>query len=245
MPRGPRVLGESGYYHIIARGIGKQILFEEPNDFVHMLHLINRFGIETNVKINAYCLMENHFHLLVYDIEHNTPLFMKKLAGTYAAYFNRKYGRTGHLFQDRYISKNIECEDTLLTVFRYILNNPREAAICNASEYAWSSYKKYGNPNSFVDTMILQELLGSFEEYAAYIDAKYEDDDTEIEDRAHDDEWAKSVIRKFLKIESGTALQTFDRKTRNDSIKLLKEKGLSVRQIERLTGISKSVIQRI
>ena len=142
MPREARNPGEWGYLHLIARGIGKQILFEEKADFLHFLHLLKRFGDETNVAICAYCLMDNHFHLLVYDPAFSSPLFMKKLEGTYAAYFNRKYERSGHLFQNRYKSKVIDSEDALITVLRYILNNPRKAGISSAAEYPWSSYQK-------------------------------------------------------------------------------------------------------
>ena len=244
MPREARNHGEWGYLHLIARGIGKQILFEEKGDFLHFLHLLKRFSSETNVAICAYCLMDNHFHLLVYDPEFNSPLFMKKLEGTYAVYFNRKYERSGHLFQNRYKSRAIDSEDSLITVFRYILNNPYKAGISSAAEYPWNSYHQYGNPNSFVDTTYLQELLGSFTEYAAFINAN-EDDDTDIEFQRHDDDWAIAVIRKTFNISSGTVMRSFDKNSRNAAIRLLKEKGLSIRQIERLTGISKSLIQRI
>lgn len=245
MTRLPRQKSESGYFHIITRGVGQQILFEEKADYVLYLHLLRRFSRKTGVRICAFCLMENHTHLLVCDRDDHLSVFMKKLGVTYSRYFNLKYGRHGHLFQDRFSSVPIESEESLLIVFRYILNNPREAGICQASEYPWSSYSRYGNPHSFVDTVILQELLGDFSEYAAFIDAQYEDDEQELEKRAHDDEWAKSVIRKTFNVPSGTALKAYDRKTRNEAVKVLREKGLSVRQIERLTGISKSVIQRL
>lgn len=245
MARLPRIHSQSGYFHITVRGVGKQILFEEKSDYLRYLHLLKRFSIETKVNICAYCLMENHVHLLVYDRGENLALFMKKLGVAYSYYFNQKYERTGHLFQGRYVSVPIESDDFLLTVFRYILNNPRKAGICSAADYPWSSYRKYGNQNSFVDTMVLQEMLGSFEEYAAFIDAKYDDEEFETpNDAVQNDEWAIEIIRKTLNIESGTVLQSYVRQRRDQALRILKEKGLTIRQIERLTGISKSVIQR-
>ena len=171
---------------------------------------------------------------------------MKRLAGNYAIWFNRKYERTGHLFQGRYICRAVESDDALCTVFRYILNNPAKAGICPAAEYPWSSYGRYGDPTSFVDTKILVELLGSFPEYAAYIDAKFEDEPDPISSgRGNDDEWAKAVLRNVLNIENGAVLRSFTKDARDEALRLLHDKGLSIRQIERLTGISKSVIQRI
>ena len=246
MPRAARRKCEYGYYHLTMRGVGKQIIFEERCDYIHFLNLLKRFGLDTNVRICAFCLMENHVHLLIYDPDDHLSLFMQKLGGGYSWYFNHKYERIGHLFQDRFGSVPIESEERLLTVLRYILNNPREAGICSAPEYEWSSYSRYGDPNSFVDTLVLQELLGSFEEYAAFINAEDEEHENPVvhERQSHNDEWAKAVIRETLNGQTGTVLRSFDWQKRNKVLSELKEKGLSVRQIERLTGISKSVVQR-
>ena len=242
MPRGPRIWSESGYMHIYTRGNGKQILFEQREDYLFYLHLLKRYSSETKVTVCAFCLMENHTHMLVCDREQNISLMMEKIGTTYSGYFNRKYERTGHLFDGRYKSIPIESEDYMLTVFRYILNNPQKANICTAAEYPWSSYDRYGFSNSFVDTSVFQDLLGSREEYEAYIAAKYEDY-PELEGGIRDDEWAKKVIRENLHIESGTALQSYDMKSRNEALALLKRKGLSLRQIERLTGIPRRTIK--
>ncbi len=245
MPNYPRQVSATGYYHVILRGNGKQIIFEEEGDYLHFLGLLKQYSGENKVVVCAFCLMENHVHLLVYDKDENISMFMKRIAGNYALWFNRKYGRIGHLFQDRYKSRPVESDDALCTVFRYILNNPREAGICSAAEYRWSSYKAYGNPNSFADTKILTELIGSFEEYAAYIEGKYEDDDPEIHRRARDDIWAVSVMKEVLGIEHGAVIRSYDKESRNSALRQLREQGLSVRQIERLTGISRGIIQRM
>ncbi|MBQ6519622.1 MAG: transposase [Anaerolineaceae bacterium] len=244
MARSARIKSLSGYYHITTRGIGKHVLFEEDSDFLHYLSLLKRFSSETRVSVCAYCLMDNHTHQLIYDPNDNLALFMKKLGTTYANYFNKKYSRVGHLFQNRYDSKPIESESYLLRVFCYILNNPRKAGICSAEDYPWSSYQKYGNPHSFVDTVVLQNLLGSFEEYAAFVAAKYDEDDQDPEKIVRDDSWAKSVIAEVLQNHDKVPLLQYDRKERDRIIRELKQKGLSLRQIERLTGISKGVIQR-
>ena len=246
MPRIPRIISESGYMHLMIKGVNKQIIFEERSDYIHFLNLLKKSSIDKNVKICAYCLMENHVHLLVYDRDKNTPQFMKQLCQTYAVYFNNKYQRSGHLYQNRYTSKPVESEKYLLKVFHYILNNPRKAGICSAAEYPWSSYGKYGLPNSFVDTFVLKELIGSPKEYEAFIasDDTDEEESPEFTPGKRDDDWAKEIIQKYLHIKSGTVLQTYSTEARNEALRLLKEKGLSIRQIERLTGINRSAIHR-
>ena len=243
MPRTTRKYSESGFMHLTVKGNGNQIIFEEKSDYIYFLHLLKRYSAETKIAICAYCLMENHVHLLICDKEKNMPLFMQKLCGTYTYYFNRKYQHIGHLFRGRYFSRAIDDEDYLLTVFRYILNNPREAGFENAADYEWSSYNRYGNPNSFVDTSAFMELLGGWNEYAEFIAARYEDE-PELITFKHDDEWAKQIIRESLNVDSGTILQSYDFERRNAALRSLREKGLSVRQIERLTGINRNSIQR-
>ena len=243
MARAARQLSESGYLHVIVRGIGKQLLFEDQRDYLYYLKLLGRFKAETNITICAYCLMENHVHLLLCDTAGNVALMMKKLGVSYSYYFNHKYDRTGHLFQDRYRSEAINDDAYLLTVFRYILNNPQKAGICASKDYKWSSYHDYAVTNPLVSTKTLEELIGNQAEYIAFLEAA---DDTECMEynTAKDDQWAQRVIRRILKGESGIALQQMHYTSRNAALREMKAAGLTVRQIERLTGINRGVIQR-
>ena len=243
MPRHARYLSNSGYYHLIVRGIGRQVLFEEEADYRFYLSLLKRYSEETNVFVCAYCLMENHVHLLVHDITGLTPLFMKKLGVCYSGYFNKKYDRCGHLFQDRYLSENIDSTDYLLTVFRYILNNPEKAGICSAEVYPWSSYIMYENSTSFPSTSIFHTLIGDYDQFISFMKTENNDDCMEYE-ATRTDSWARDKMRELLNIESGTVLQKWSRSDRNTALSQLKEAGLSIRQIERLTGISRNIIQR-
>ncbi len=244
MARQPRVLSESGYMHVIVRGIGRQVLFETEEDYMFYLSSLETYCKQLKVTVCAYCLMENHVHLLLYESQSQIPLLMKKLGVRYSWYYNRKYDRTGHLFQDRYRSENVEDDAYLLSVVRYILRNPQEAGICKASEYRWSSYGSYMEKNSFVDTGILKGYVRDAADYAAWIAEENDDECLEYTPWKRDEEWAKKVIHKQLNGKSGTALQNMDREERNEALKKLKKAGLSVRQIERLTGINRGAIQR-
>ena len=245
MPRHARQMSTSGYMHIITRGIGRQLLFEEPEDYQHYLKALDRYCTETHVNVCAYCLMENHVHLLVYGETEQIILLMKKLGVSYSFYFNRKYDRVGHLFQDRYRSEPVEDDAYLLTAFRYILRNPCKAGICKASEYPWSSYGMYIAPPQYMNLNLLHEKLGSFEQYRDYIETDNEDDCMEYEEITKDDAWAQSVLRKSLGIQSGTILQQYNKTERNEALKKLKQQGLTIRQIERLTGINRNIVQRV
>ncbi|MBP5165710.1 MAG: transposase [Oscillospiraceae bacterium] len=246
MPRQAREFSNSGYLHLILRGIGRQILFEDQNDYYYFLLALERFCKETDITLCAYCLMDNHVHLLVRDTKGNTPLFMKKLGVSYAGYYNRKYDRTGHLFQDRYRSEAIDDDGYLLTVFRYILNNPQKAGVCPASEYKWSSFTAYDGMSSSVDVSLFREMIG---DKAAYLDFLAADDDEdgcmEFEEFHRDDDWAKETMTNILGTVSGTSLQQMEKSKRNAALKALKDAGLTVRQIERLTGINRNVVQRV
>ena len=143
------------------------------------------------------------------------------------------------------MSEPVDDERYLLTVFRYILNNPQKAGICTAAEYEWSSYRLYGRDGGLVDTTVLRALIGSDERYAEFIAVANEDQCLEYETPRMDDAWAKRVVQARLGAESGIALQSLSRNERNDALRQLKEAGLSIRQIERLTGISRGIVQKV
>ena len=244
MPRRARVFSRSGYMHIIIRGVGRQILFEDNCDYRRFLATLERYCLETGVRICAYCLMENHVHLLVWDHKTSISLLMKKVGVSYSRYFNKKNERTGHLLQDRYLSEIIEGNRNFLMVFRYILKNPQKAGICKASEYPWSSYALYEKPLAFMELSQIHRLLGDQKNYEEFINETADDRFMEYETHYYDDKWAQEILCQCLNIKSGTILQTYDRKERNLAIRLLKSNGLTNRQIERLTGISRNIVQR-
>lgn len=245
MPRQARCMSHSGYMHIITRGIGRQLLFEEEQDYLHYLSALEKYCLETGVRVCAYCLMENHVHLLVHGDPAQIVLLMRKLGVNYSGWFNWKYERVGHLFQDRFKSEPVEDERYLFTVFRYILQNPVKAGICLASEYRWSSYHLFDDPPAFMELDLFREKMPDMEQYRGFIGTANEDTCLEFTEAPHNDQWAKTVLQKELGFRSGMELQNLDRVSRNAAISLLKTKGLTVRQIERLTGINRNIVQRV
>lgn len=132
MSREVRKYSESGYYHVMIRGVNKQIIFESDTDKTFFIDSLMIAKAKYEIKVIAYCLMENHVHLLIKDNIGDLSKFMQSLNTRYAIYFNLKYCRMGPLFQDRFKSEIINDDRRLLAAYRYILNNPYKAGICYA-----------------------------------------------------------------------------------------------------------------
>ena len=124
MPRGPRKQSEQGYYHVMLRGAGRQILFEEDRDRHEFLgHLTDAMPVFC-IELIAWCLMDNHVHLLVCDPKNQLASFMHAVSTRYALYYNAKSGHVEPVFQGRFKSKPIDTDEYLLQAVRYIHDNP-------------------------------------------------------------------------------------------------------------------------
>jgi REP element-mobilizing transposase RayT len=144
MPRGAREKSSSGIYHIMLRGINKQVIFNDEEDFSRFIYYLGRYKKESDYKIYSYCLMNNHIHLILKENSVELESILKRIAGSYAQWYNRKYSRVGHLFQDRFKSKAVEDERYLFAAMRYIHMNPVKDNISKSMEnYVWSSYSDY------------------------------------------------------------------------------------------------------
>lgn len=100
MSRIARQKSSTGYYHVILRGVAKQIIFEDRSDRLFFINIMKKYITASGQSVVCYCLMENHVHLLMYDRTDAISLVMQKIGGCYSMYFNNKYDRTGHLFQN-------------------------------------------------------------------------------------------------------------------------------------------------
>lgn len=142
MPRMARLLIRNSCYHIITRGNQKQNVFLAEEDYKRYLKVVARYIKRFKTKLYSFCLMSNHIHLLLEpEIPEKLTKLMQGLNLSYTLYFNRKYGKTGHLWQDRFISKVITKDEYLLDCISYIEANPIRANMVNhPQDYIWSSY---------------------------------------------------------------------------------------------------------
>jgi putative transposase len=141
VPRPPRIQIAGGVYHVTSRGNRLQAIFHDDDDrrwfLMFRSHVIQRWGWH----VHAYCLMTNHFHLLVETPQPNLSSGMQRLKSGYAAYFNERHSLVGHLFQQRFGSRLIESEEQLSETLRYIALNPVRAGLCDhPAKWPWSSF---------------------------------------------------------------------------------------------------------
>lgn len=247
MARLARILSETGIYHIIFRGVNRYNIFEEEKDYKKILEII--FDLKENMKfeIYAYCLMTNHVHLI---IKEKTPgeisVIMKRMLTRYAGWFNKKYYRSGILIANRFKSEPVETDDYLITLSRYIHQNPVKGGLSpSVDKYNWSSFKEYSGNSYIVDTNFILSIV-DYESYKKY-NFELDDEEYEINSNADKitDENVKMKIKELLCGKDPFILGELPKEERNKIIIQLKNiEKFSIRQIERATGISKGVIER-
>lgn len=247
MPRKARKHAESGIYHVMLRGIDRQLMFEDQEDYFHFLEILQQCHQLSCFKLFAYCLMSNHVHLLLQVQEEGLETIIKRIGGRYVYYYNVKYQRVGHLFQDRFKSEPVEDDAYFLTVLRYIHQNPVKAKLCAApGDYPYSSYIEYLHKSSTVDTDMALNMLSkdAFINYHKQVNA---DSCLEINTAkrcAVTDEQARAIIEKYSRCHTVVAFQSLDVSKKERYIKKIHEKGVSIRQLSRLTGTPKGIIER-
>lgn len=247
MPRQARKKSKSGIYHIMLRGINRQTIFEDDEDLGVFLKTIDMFKAEFDCRIYAYCLMKNHVHLLIKIDNDELHGYMRKVGAKYVYWYNWKYDRVGGLFQDRYKSEPVEDEGYFLTVLRYIHQNPVKAGMCRSvAEYKESSYNEYINSrtNQITDTDFALSML-SKEQFVNYMNEESQDKCLEIQDTIRVNDFAaQAIIQDISKCNNVAQFQALPRDKRDIFLSELKAKGLSVRQIVRLTGINRGLVNK-
>ena len=251
MSRYARRKSESGIFHIMLRGINKQTIFEDDEDRERFLETIERYKAISEYEIYGYCLMSNHIHLLIRETEDPIATIIKRICSSYVYWYNSKYGRCGHLFQERYKSEIVEDDVYLLTVLRYIHQNPLKAGLSkDIKEYKWSSYNGYIGRSRIINTDFVLEIFSGNREKAINLFIEHSNEQNEDKCLDYDEKMrltdndVKEQFRK-LGIENISELQRLEKSKRNAVIKELKSiEGVTIRQLSRITGISKSVIDR-
>jgi len=138
MPRKPRI-EKNGFYHIVNRGVARSSVYHNDEDFRKFLEIMDEASLEYDFKIYSFCLMNNHYHLLMEISKENLSVIMQKVNSRYSIYFNNKYKRVGPLWQGRFKSWFIYDEAYLNTLVRYIEFNPIKAKITDKiGQYRWA-----------------------------------------------------------------------------------------------------------
>jgi putative transposase len=163
MARPLRLQVPGAFYHVMSRGNAREPVFLDDVDRQHFLQELDRVTARLRWSALAYCLMPNHYHLLINTADATLARGMRDLNGTYAQGFNRRHGRIGHLFQGRYKALLIEKGAYLLEVIRYIARNPVAAGLCAApDEWLWSSHHAILGLSAVPPCLAVDDLLRHF-----------------------------------------------------------------------------------
>jgi REP element-mobilizing transposase RayT len=180
MARPPRIQIAGGFFHITTRGNRRQRIFENRLDPALFVHLVARNVRRLDWRCHSFCLMPNHYHLVVETPEPNLSLGMERLNGLYAKWFNQAHGVQGHVFERRFHSTSVERDAHTLELARYLALNPVRAGLCrHPSEWTWSSYRVMVGEAARPEFLTCSWLLSQFDPdperapavFAAFVEA--------------------------------------------------------------------------
>ena len=248
MSRQARKESTSDIYHVMQRGDGKQILFEDYEDYCFLLKKIKDVKTDINFELLAYCLMPNHIHFLIKTSKENLSSILHKVSTSYACYYNHKYNHVGHIFQGRFRSEAVNDDLYVQACVRYIHNNPVVAGISSREDYKWSSYKDYILDGDLTDTEFFLSLIGGKDAFVNYSKLNDKDQYTfiDVDDSRLNYEDGLALIRSITGMNDvdGSIVNRMAQKERNGILRDLRKRGFTAKQIERLTGVPVAIIYK-
>ena len=246
------------------RGINHQNIFEDAEDYYQFITTLDRVRVQyddlglpcgINCTIYAYCLMANHFHLLIRERNEQIGEVVKRLASSYVYYYNHKYLRDGHLFKERFKSEPVNDMEYFTILLRYIHQNPLKAGIVEkVKDYEYSSWGEYdGTVEPVFQICDVNTVLNriTFKELDEWVNDPLDDDvcclDNDNERprlRLSDDQVWQEII-KYVGVGNSSDFQKLEKSKQRETLRTLLETGASVRQLQRLTGLGRGIIQRV
>ena len=199
MPRIARKSIETSFFHIIVQGVNKEYIFDTKQFIEYYIDLIHKYKPKYKLEIMAYCIMNNHAHLLIF-CEHINEMskFMHQINSLFAQKYNKTENRVGHVFRNRYLSQAIYSERYLINCIHYIHNNPVKANIVNkCEEYEYSTYRDYIRKIGVAESQIVKDIIGE----CNFKDMILDDNEIFLDIDVTHDEIMQKVI---LKVEKDT-----------------------------------------
>ncbi len=246
MPRRPRI-DLAGYHHVINRGANRSDVFVEDSDYAMFLQIVCKACEAYRVTLHDYCLMPNHFHLLVETADENLSLFMKHINSNYAIYANRKHKRSGHFWQGRFYSRYLTSEAYYYTLIRYIEHNPIEAGLASQiGEYPYTLGAVIVNRQTPVSCALHSRLLAEldFANIQEHIGAALDEDDLAMLSELQSQ---KSITPEHTRrpARTHTLKEHFDTLPRNEAILSSVTDGYTQAEVARYVGLSRSMVSKI
>ena len=251
MPRIARRDLETTFFHIIVQGIASEYIFNDDEDIEIYLELVKKYCEIHNVKIIAYCMMNNHAHFLI-QTETIVELSkaMQRINIIYGRYYNKKNNRIGYVFRDRFLSEAIITEIQLLNCMVYIHNNPVKAKIVKEmNEYKYSSYTDYINSKGVATPDIIRMVFGSVKEHIEQFNAIHINNENEEFTEVFSDagERQQEIITNYLNRVGMTI-----KEIKGNELELKKflsevrdKKGISNRKVADLLKINREKLRKL
>ena len=243
MARQLRTYSSTGIYHVMLRGINRQIIFEQPVDYQKFIDLlcllispIDELGkpLLPRCRFYAYCLMPNHVHLIMKEESESLSAAVKRIAAAYALYYNKKYERYGHLFQDRFKSEPVNDAAYFVTLLRYVHQNPVAGGLCqHVEDYKWSSWGEYTGSINVNSRICSISAVPKTVQVIDFDRRKGVLSDNDVEE----------YLTDVYGLRHPCDLQLYTKERRNDILRAAREYGASIKQLARLTGIGEKIIR--
>ncbi len=246
MPRTARKKCESGIYHVMLRGSNQRLIFQEDSDCERFIQILRKVREQSGFELFALCLMGNHVHLLLKENKEPLEIVFKRIGVAYAGWFNWKYELHGHLFQDRFRSEPITDDSYFMDALRYICQNPVKAGLAeDFLAYRWlecSGVRETCGITDPIEPYALwkgKDLLNFIRQPGTitHIDCR---DSWRLSDRE-----AAERLKKAVRCRHAQEIAGWDEKAKGAAVRAARQEGISIRQLSRLTGISKAVIERL
>ena len=259
MARKPRVKAQSGVYHVVMQGVRHRDIFMDDEDYTRFVEILEHLMVkrtkedeeaERYFTLYAYCLMPDHFHLLVKEEADTVSVTMGRIAAAYAHYFNEKYDRDGAIYRARFASEPVEDEGRMSIVIRFISQTPERVMKTEASGYRYSSWHEYAGVESDLPRVcdIKEVYRGMAKEDVVKALG------TPVPKGVHclgprkvvkrpTDEQVLLMLCQMREVAGMSEFLGLPRMVQLKTLADLRKRGASVRQLERVTGIGRGVIQ--
>lgn len=227
MSRLARQRSETSIYHIMLRGINRQSIFEDNKDKERFYDTLRRYKKICCYELYGYCFMDNHIHLLLKEISESISMIIKRISSSYVYWFNWKYERCGHLFQERFKSEAVDSEAYLLTVLRYIHQNPVKAGLTKSiTGFKWSSFNEYISDPVIIDVDYVLDKYSldrkeAIEAFKIFMNQRNDDRCLDYDEkvRLSDDQVREIIVQQGIK--DINRLLQLDRGKSNELIKTI------------------------
>ena len=261
MPRQARVQTSTNVYHAILRGVNKQQIFEDEDDYRRFIDILRAQTVpeedpvtgeaKPHCRIYACCLMGNHVHLLMQEVSETVGETMKRIASSYVCYYNHRYGRIGHIFQERFKSQSVFDWEYFVTLLRNIHQNPTKGHIVeDVDDYPWSCWQEYTDKADapFCSTGTVLKRMPFLDLFYLPLSEGQEKDFIVIDVHhgrpIYTDKEVWQLLETLSDTTNATQFQALPRPQQKYYLHAAHEAGVGPRALARLTGVSYSIVQR-